>query len=203
MCNTTKNNYSVQDTSTPTHLTSLNSALIISSGKLHTTDKLPPDGKEYLCFQINGKSSHAAQCVKSRIMNKSINIILFIYTHEKQYVVIRCMLQSPRLEYYMKTIGIDQSLNSRPSVEHKFLNNIKKIHQHAGKCDEQQNLKYILDAAMVYTPGGVTDVIPSLCITQTTVKKPISRKSLCLFTNIFDVKIKLLPVVLNLKNQNS
>ena len=83
------------------------------------------------------------------------------------------MLQSPCLEYHMKTIGIDQSLSNRPSVEHKISNNIKYIFQHAGKCDDQQNLKYILDAAMVSTPEGVTYVSPSLRITQTTVKNQV------------------------------
>ena len=39
-----------------------------------------------------------------------------------------------------------------PYVEHKCLNNIKKIYQHAGKYDEQQNLKDILYADMVSTP---------------------------------------------------
>ena len=43
---------------------------------------------------------------------------------------------------------------------------------------------------MVYTPEEVTDVSASFHITQTTVNKPISTKSLCLFTNIFDVKNK-------------
>ena len=52
----------------------------------------------------------------------------------------------------MKTIGIDQSLCNRSYFEHKFLNNIKKIYQHAGKCDDQQNLKDTLDSDMVYTP---------------------------------------------------
>ena len=61
------------------------------------------------------------------------------------------MLQSPRLEDHMKTIGIDQSLSNMFSFEHKYLNNIK-IYQHAGKCDDQQNLKDILDAAIVSTP---------------------------------------------------
>ena len=61
------------------------------------------------------------------------------------------MLQSPCLEYHMKTIGTDQSLCTRSSFEHKYLNNIKKIYQHAGKCDDQQNLKVILDADMVST----------------------------------------------------
>ena len=35
-----------------------------------------------------------------------------------------------------------------------------------------------------------TDDSPSFPMTQTTVKKPSARKSLCLFTNIFDVKNK-------------
>ena len=68
------------------------------------------------------------------------------------------MLQLPRLEDHMKTIDIDQSLSNRPYVEQKFLNNIKKIYQHAGKCDDQQNLKDILDATMVSTTEVVTDV---------------------------------------------
>ena len=32
----------------------------------------------------------------------------------------------------------------------QFLNNIEKIYQHVGKCDDQQNLKNIIDAVMVY-----------------------------------------------------
>ena len=88
----------------------------------------------------------------------------------------------------MKTIGIDQSLSNRPYVEHKCLNNIRKIYQHAGKFNYQNNLKDILDTDIVSTPEEVTDVIPILRITQTTVKKPSARKSLFLFTNIFYVK---------------
>ena len=121
-------------------------------------------------------------------MNKAIGYILSIDTFEQQCVVIKGMLISPRLEDHMKTIGIDQSLSKRPSFEHTFLNNIKKIYQHEGKCDDQQNLKDILDAAMVSTLEEVTDVSLGFHITQTTVKPPRARKSLCLFTNIFDVK---------------
>ena len=51
----------------------------------------------------------------------------------------------------MKTIGIDLSLCNRSYFEHKCMNNIKKIYQHAGKCDDQQSIKVILDAAMVST----------------------------------------------------
>ena len=68
-----KQNYSVHATSTTTNLKSLNATIPIASIKLHTTTESTPAGKEYLCFQINGKSSHAAQCIKSRIMNKAID----------------------------------------------------------------------------------------------------------------------------------
>ena len=70
------------------------------------------------------------------------------------------------------------------------MNNIKNIYQHAGKCDDQQNLKDILDAAMVSTTEGVTDNSPNVPLTPTPVKKKSPRKSLCLFTNILDVKPK-------------
>ena len=70
------------------------------------------------------------------------------------------------------------------------MNNIKRIYQHAGKCDNQQNLKDILDAAMVSTPEEIIYDSPSFPTTQKRVKKPSARKSLFLFTNIFDVKKK-------------
>ena len=59
------------------------------------------------------------------------------------------MLQSSRLEDHMKTIGIDQSSFTRSSFEHIYMNNTKQIYQHAGKCDDQQNLKNIIDAAIL------------------------------------------------------
>ena len=83
----------------------------------------------------------------------------------------------------MKPIGIDQSLFTKTSFEHKCMNNIIYIYQHAGKCDDQQNLKDILDAAIMCNPELVTDDIPNLPMNQTTVEKPSARKSLCLFTN--------------------
>ena len=124
MCFTTKK-YSVHSTSTTTRLTTLNTTLPIAPIELHKTKQLSPAGKEYMCFQINRRSSHASQCVKSRIMNKINNYILSIETFEQKRVVIKGILQSPRLEYNMKTIGIDQSLCTRSSFEHNFLNNIK------------------------------------------------------------------------------
>ena len=70
-------------------------------------------------------------------MNKAIDSILYIHTFEQQCVVIKCMLQSSRLDYHMKTISIDQSLRTRSSFEHKGMKNIKNIYQHADKCDNQ------------------------------------------------------------------
>ena len=67
------------------------------------------------------------------------------------------MLQSSRLEDHMKTISIDQSSFTRSSFEHRCMNNTKKIYQHAGKCDDQQNLKDIIYAAILSTTEGVTD----------------------------------------------
>ena len=67
------------------------------------------------------------------------------------------MLQSSRLEEHMKTISIDKSSFTRSSFEHICMNNIKKIYQHAGKCDAQQNLKDNIYAGILSTPEGVTD----------------------------------------------
>ena len=66
------------------------------------------------------------------------------------------------------------------------MNNIKKIYQHAGKCDDQQNLKDIIDAAILSTPEGVTDNSPNVHMSSKPVKKPSARKSLRLFTNVLD-----------------
>ena len=46
------------------------------------------------------------------------------------------------------------------------MNNIKKIYQHAGKCEDQQNLKDIIDAAILSTPEGVTDNSPNVHLTS-------------------------------------
>ena len=83
------------------------------------------------------------------------------------------------------------------------MNNIKEIYQHAGKCDDQQKLKYIIDDDMVSTPEGVKDNSPNVPITSTTVKKPSARKSLCLFTNILDFRKKQQNFILWLQSPNT
>ena len=75
-----KHNISVQATSTPPRLTPLITNLPIAPVKLPKTIELPPVGKEFLCFQVNSKSPHASQCVKSRVLNKFIYSILSIDT---------------------------------------------------------------------------------------------------------------------------
>ena len=40
--------------------------------------------------------------------------------------------------------------------------NIKNIYQHAGKCDDQQNLKDILEADLISTPEGFIDNSPNV-----------------------------------------
>ena len=53
------------------------------------------------------------------------------------------MLQSSRLEDHMKTIGIDQSSFARSYFEHGYMNNTKKIYQHAGKCNDKKTSKIL------------------------------------------------------------
>ena len=81
-------------------------------------------------------------------------------------MVIKCLLQSSRLEDNMNTIGIDQYSFARSSFEHRCIKKIKKIYQHAGKCDDQHNLKDIIDAAILSTPEGVTDNSPNVHMTS-------------------------------------
>ena len=73
----------------------------------------------------------------------------------------------------MKTIGIDQSSIARSSFEHRCMNNTKKIYQHAGNCYYQQNLKDIIDAAILSTPEGVRDNNPNVHMTSKPVKNQV------------------------------
>ena len=63
-------------------------------------------------------------------------------------------------------------------------------HQHAGKCDEKNQFKDILEAAMVSTPEGFANNSTISPMTPTPVNKPSARISMCLFTSILDVKKK-------------
>ena len=100
------------------------------------------------------------------------------------------MLQSPRLKYHLQTICIDLSLSKNAIYEHKCLENINKLYEQDGKCNYQKQIKDILEDDMVSTPEGFTDDSPISPMISTPIKKPSARKSLCLFTNIFEVKNK-------------
>ena len=100
------------------------------------------------------------------------------------------MLQPPLLKYHMKTIGTDWWFSNSAIFEHRWLQNIKKLYKHSGKCDNQQQFKDIFEAAMVSNPEGFTNNSPISPMTTPTIKKPSARKSLCLFTNILHVKKK-------------
>ena len=90
----------------------------------------------------------------------------------------------------MNTIGIDQSLSNSALFKHMCLQNIKKLYKNSRKCDNQQQFKYILEAAMVSTPEGFTNNSPIYPMTPPTLNKPNARKSLCIFTYILYVKKK-------------
>ena len=141
-----------------------------------------------MCFQNNGKTAQAARCSKSRIMNKAIDYVLSVDTFKQQCVVRKGILQSPRLKYHVQTIVIEQYLSSNAIYEHKFLEKIKKLYKQAGKCDDQQQFENIFEDAIVYTPEGFTSDSPIYPMKSTPVKKPCDRRSLRMFTNIFDVK---------------
>ena len=135
-----------------------------------------------------GKNDQAARCIKSSIITKVVDCVISIDTFEQQCVVLKGMLQSMRLKYHVQTIDIDPYLSNNAIYEHKCLENIKKWYKKAGKCEDQQKFKDILEAAMVSTTEVFTNNSPISPMTSTPVKKQSARKSLCLFTNILEVK---------------
>ena len=80
-----------------------------------------------MCFQKDGKTNQAVRCIKSSIMTRMIDSVIFIDKFEKQCVVLNGMLQSLQLKDHIQTIGIDQYLSNNAIYEHKCLENIKKI----------------------------------------------------------------------------
>ena len=141
-----------------------------------------------MCFHIDGKYAHAEKCVKYRIMTKVIDCVLSIDTFEQKCVRLKGMLQSPRIKYHVRTIGIDQELSNSALFEHRSLQNIRKLCKNSGKFGDQLQLKDIIEAAMVSTTEAFNDNSPISPMTPTTVNKSSARKSLCIFTNILDVK---------------
>ena len=104
-------------------------------------------------------------------MTKVIDSVLSIDKFEQQCVVLKGMLQSPRLKYHVQTIGIDLSLSKNTIYEYKCLENIKTLYKQAGNCDDQKQFKYIIEAAMFSTPEGFTNNGPIYPRISTPVKK--------------------------------
>ena len=122
--------------------------------------KLSLPGKEYFCFQKDGKSAHAAQCAKSRVSTKVIDTIIEIDSFDHQCVILTGLLQSKPLNQHNVIIGADQSLSNSVLYEQRYCENTKKLYKYDGNCDYQQQYEAILEAAMVSTPEGYTDSIP-------------------------------------------
>ena len=88
-------------------------------------------------FLKEGKTAQAVRCIKSRMMNNVIDSVLSIDRFEQQCVILKGMLQSPRLNDHVQTIVIDPYLGNNAIYEHKCLENIKKLYKQAGKWDDQ------------------------------------------------------------------
>ena len=93
------------------------------------------------------------------------------------------MLQSPRLKNLVNTIGIDPSLSNNAIYDDKYLENIKTLYKKVGKCDNQQQFKDILEAAMVSTIEGFTDNSPISPMTSSPFKNQVlENHCACLLT---------------------
>ena len=95
-----------------------------------------------------------------------------------------------QLKDHIKIIGIELSVRNNYIYEHICLENIKRLYKQSGKCDGQQQIKDILEAAIVSTPEGFTNKSPISPMTSSPVKKPSAQKSLCMFTNVLGVNEK-------------
>ena len=76
---------------------------------------------------------------------------------------------------------------------------MKKIYQHTGNCDEQQNLKDILYAAMMSTPEGVTYDSLNVPMISTQVKNQVLVNHFVYPPTYYMFKRKQQNVVLELK----
>ena len=52
-------------------------------------------------------------------------------------------------------LGMKQVLSHSAMYEHRYLENIKSLYKYAGKHDNRQQYKAIIEAAMVSTPEGL------------------------------------------------
>ena len=123
-----------------------------------------------------GGNSHAAQYPKSRALTKVIDLIIEIQSFERQFVIIKGLLQSELPKQHMVTIGLDQSLSNSAMYEYRFLKNIKKLYKCSEKCDDQKQYKEIIESEMVSTTKVFTDNSSMLPREYVTFKRPSTRK---------------------------
>ena len=90
----------------------------------------------------------------------------------------------------MVTIGVELLLSNSAMYKHRCLENIKKLCKSSGKCDNQQKYKAIIEAEIFSTPQIFTDNSSMSPGPSVTVRNPIARKVLRLFTEILDIKKK-------------
>ena len=127
------------------------------------------------------------------ITTKVIDSVLSIGTFYQQFFVLKNIFQSLQPKDHVQTIGIHPSLSKNVIYEQKYPENIKKLYKQAGKCDDQQQFKDILEASIFSTPERFTDNSPISPMTSSLFKKPLAQKSLCMFTNVLYVKKNFLP----------
>ena len=87
-----ENNYSITNTSTPKHHPQRIGAISVRLFSLNTTATLPPVVKEYMCFQIDGKSAQASTFFKSNIITKVIYCVVSINIYGQNFVMLKCVL---------------------------------------------------------------------------------------------------------------
>ena len=83
-----KKNYIIPTISTTNHHSQYVPNTSPSILNLNTPTILLPVGKEYMCFQKDGKNSQSTRCIKSRIMTKVVDFLLSIDPFEQSHVSI-------------------------------------------------------------------------------------------------------------------
>ena len=107
-----------------------------------------------------------------------LDLTIDIESFEQQYIITKDLLQWERLEKHMVSIAIDQYLSNSAMYEHICLENINKLYKSAGKFDDQQQYKAIIEEEMVYTPVVFTDNSPMSPSQYMTMKNTSTRKPL-------------------------
>ena len=78
----------------------------ISTTTTPRSPTLSPPGKEYLCFQIEGKIAHTAQCAKSIAPIKVLKAIFDFDSFGKLCVINKGLLQSEQLKDICLPLGL-------------------------------------------------------------------------------------------------